>query len=211
LIRAPFFHCGRESFARVSLKRARCSRSQKFCAVNTGISAIVLAAWLMGNCSFAAADDTAALMANRTAIEKVYYDHRLGAKPPFEQALPPTQIERMINLDRKKEAILESVYGEPVSSADLEAEMKRIDASTRAPETLAEIKRALSNDPVRIDRSLIKPIWAERNPGGLGKAIHGTTGIIEKSTPGDHLATHSTVGRGKRGNKPANADRSRGV
>ena len=123
---------------------------------------VVLTAWWLGICSFAAADDIPALMADRMAIEKVYYDHRLGTKPPFEQTLPPAQLEQMISLDRKKEAILKSVYGETVSSADLEAELNRIDAGTRAPETLTEIKSALSNDLVRIYRSLIKPILVER-------------------------------------------------
>ena len=41
-------------------------------------------------CSAAAwADDMAALVRDRAAIERVYYNHRLGQKPPFEEALPP--------------------------------------------------------------------------------------------------------------------------
>jgi hypothetical protein len=43
-------------------------------------------------CSVAALADEAALVRDRAAIEQVYYDHRLGQKPPFEQATPPALI-----------------------------------------------------------------------------------------------------------------------
>ena len=36
-------------------------------------------------------DEVAALMRDRTAIERVYYNHRLGQKPPFEEGLHATQ------------------------------------------------------------------------------------------------------------------------
>ncbi len=38
-------------------------------------------------------DDLAVLLRDRAAIERVYYNHRLGQKPPFEQATPPALIE----------------------------------------------------------------------------------------------------------------------
>jgi O-methyltransferase involved in polyketide biosynthesis len=48
-----------------------------------GLTALILAM-----ASAFAADDAASLCADRTAIERVYYEHRLGQKPPFEQVLP---------------------------------------------------------------------------------------------------------------------------
>src|SRR5207248_1230977 len=61
--------------------------------------------------SGAATDAPAALLADRTAIERVYYAHRLGNKPPFEQALPPATIEHLVSLDLKKETLLKNAYG----------------------------------------------------------------------------------------------------
>ena len=54
----------------------------------------------------------AALVQARTAIERVYYNHRLGQKPPFEQVSPPSLIERLVKEDLRKEAVLKQVYGE---------------------------------------------------------------------------------------------------
>ena len=33
------------------------------------------------------ADDFTVLCADRAAVERVYYQHRIGEKPPFEQAM----------------------------------------------------------------------------------------------------------------------------
>jgi hypothetical protein len=44
----------------------------------------------------------------------------------------------------------------------VEAEVRRIDTTTRAPEMLAEIKHALGDDPARFARAMARPIVAER-------------------------------------------------
>ncbi len=44
----------------------------------------------------------------------------------------------------------------------LEAEVQRINTTTRAPDMLAEIKTALGNDPARFANSFAKPILVER-------------------------------------------------
>jgi hypothetical protein len=36
---------------------------------------------------------TYSIRADRAAIERVYYNHRTGQKPPFEQALPAAALE----------------------------------------------------------------------------------------------------------------------
>jgi hypothetical protein len=113
--------------------------------------------------AFAAlADDFASLRADRSAIERVYYNHRLGEKPPFEQALPAATLENLVRQDLRKEAALKRAYGVEVTPAMLDAEVRRINTTTRAPEVLAEIKVALGNDPARFALAMAKPIVVER-------------------------------------------------
>ena len=92
----------------------------------------------------------------------MYYEHRLGNKPPFEQLLPPSVIEQLVKQDLHKEATLKKIYRVDISANQVEAEVKRIDTTTRAPETLAELKKALGDDPARFARSVAKPIVVER-------------------------------------------------
>lgn len=108
------------------------------------------------------ADTTRELIADRAAIERVYHDHRTGTKPPFEQAMPPALLERMAEADQRKEAALVKVYSVQVTPEMVEAEVRRIDATTRSPEVLAEIKHALGDDPVRFARSVARPIVVEK-------------------------------------------------
>lgn len=100
--------------------------------------------------------------ADRVAIERVYYAHRLGNKPPFEQLLPPALVEKRITKDLRKEAVLKKVYGIEITAAMVEAEFTRIDATTRAPDVLAELKAALGNDQTRFARAVVKPMVVER-------------------------------------------------
>jgi len=107
-------------------------------------------------------EDFASLLADRAALERVYYNHRLGDKPPFEQALPRQTLERLVGDDLRKETTLKKVYGVEVTPAMLEAEVQRINTTTRAPEVLAELKAALGNDPARFAHTVAQPIIAER-------------------------------------------------
>jgi hypothetical protein len=106
--------------------------------------------------------DMAFLRADRAAIERIYYNHRIGDKPPFEQALPPATLENLIRQDLRKEAALKQTYGVTVTPALLDVEVQRINTTTRAPEMLAEIKAALGNDPVRFASGFAKPMLVER-------------------------------------------------
>jgi hypothetical protein len=108
------------------------------------------------------ADDFASFRADRAAIERIYYNHRLGEKPPFEQALPQATLENLVQQELRKEAALKKAYGVEVTPAMLDAEVQRINSTTRAPEMLAEIKTALGNDPARFARAMAKPILVER-------------------------------------------------
>jgi hypothetical protein len=113
-------------------------------------------------CAAAMADDLAVLVRDRAAIERVYYNHRLGQKPPFEEALPFATLENLVRLDLKKEAVLRQTYGVAITPALLDAEVQRINTTTRAPDMLAEIKAALGHDPAKFAQAFAKPFLVER-------------------------------------------------
>lgn len=112
--------------------------------------------------AFAAGNDLAALCTDRAAIERVYHEHRTGTKPPFAQAMPAALLETLVRTDAKKEALLARAYAVKITEAMVTAEVQRIEATTRAPETLAEIKAALGNDPARFARAMARPTVVER-------------------------------------------------
>jgi len=113
-------------------------------------------------CSAASGGDLPARCADRAAIERVYHAHRLGTKQPFEEAMPADLLESLVRSDLHKEAVLERVYGVTVTPEMVAAEVRRIDATTRAPEMLAEIKAALGNDPQKFAFAFARPIVVER-------------------------------------------------
>lgn len=106
--------------------------------------------------------DFTSLCADRAAIERVYYNHRLGEKPPFEQVLPRASVENLVQHDLRKEAALKQTFNVEITPTLLDAEVQRIKTTTRAPEMLAEIKAALGNDPARFADAFAKPILVER-------------------------------------------------
>jgi hypothetical protein len=112
--------------------------------------------------AWAAEPDFAALCTDRAAVERVYYNHRTGTKPPFEETLPADALRRLAQADLTKEAALKKVYGVEVTAAMLNAEVQRINRTTRAPEILAELKAALGNDTHRFARTVARPIVVER-------------------------------------------------
>src|SRR5450759_1669864 len=91
-------------------------------------------------------EDFGVRCADQAAIERVYYNHRLGEKPPFEQVLPPAMLENLVRQDLRKEAALKHAYGVEVTAAMVDAEVQRINTTARAPDILAEIKAALGHD-----------------------------------------------------------------
>ncbi len=107
-------------------------------------------------------DDFSSLVADRSAMERVYFAHRLDPKPSFEQALPAAQIADLVRLDLKKKAILKRVYHLDLGQAEIDTEVQRINSTTRAPDVLAEIKHALGDDPRRFADTVAQPIVIER-------------------------------------------------
>lgn len=117
---------------------------------------------ILALCSAVFAENIPDLCTDRAAVERVYYNHRLGEKPAFEQALPRDTLLQIIRADLHKEAVLRKAYGVEITPVLIEAEGQRIKSTTRAPEMLGEIKAALGNDPGRFARAVVKPILVER-------------------------------------------------
>jgi hypothetical protein len=138
------------------------ARSRRILAVKRAEARAPLTMFLLLLCSIVPAADLASLGADRAAIERVYYNHRLGDKPPFEQTMPPALVEKLVREDLHKEAVLKKSYGVEITPAMLAAEVQRINATTRAPEVLAELKAALGNDTNRFARTVARPIVVER-------------------------------------------------
>jgi hypothetical protein len=112
--------------------------------------------------SLVRAEDLTTLCTDRVAVERVYYNHRLGTKPPFAQVMPPALVEKLVEQDLHKEAVLKKVYGIEITPAMLAAEVRRINTTTRAPDILAELKAALGNDTNRFAVTVVKPILVGR-------------------------------------------------
>lgn len=110
----------------------------------------------------AATDDFRTLCADRAAVERVYYEHRLSTKPPFERTMPEALVRKLVHSDLRKESVLAQVYGVKVSEEMVQAEVRRIDATSRAPEILAGLKAALGNDSNRFARTVARPLVVER-------------------------------------------------
>jgi len=123
---------------------------------------LALALLLLAAKASEAPDDFTALCADRTAVEQVYYQHRLGNKPPFAQLLPPAAIQKLVRQDLQKEAVLKKVYGFEITPAQIDAEVRRINDTSRAPDILADLKAALGNDPARFAQTVVKPVLVER-------------------------------------------------
>jgi hypothetical protein len=108
------------------------------------------------------AEDLTQRVLDRAAIERVYASHRIGAGKSPEPSLSTAKIERLVRDDATKEATLRRVYQVAITPAQIDAEAKRIDSTTRAPGMLAEIKRALGDDPARFVGTVVRPIVVDR-------------------------------------------------
>jgi hypothetical protein len=146
---------------------------------------------LLNSCLVALPADLPSLRADRADIERVYYNHRLGDKPPFEQVLPPAALAELVRQDLRKEAALKNVYGVEITPSLLDGEVQRINTTTRAPDMLAEIKAALGNDPGRFADAFAKPLLVERLLRGKfdnDDALHAPERRLVEQTRNELLA-----------------------
>ena len=144
------------------------------------------------------ANPDASLVDDRRAVELVYYQHRTGTKPLFEQVLPTAELEKLVALESKKESVLKHVYGVQITDAMVEAEVRRINETTRAPDVLLELKAALGDDPGRFARAIARPIVVERtlrarfeNDDKLHAAERGKVAALRTEILGDRNGTYA--------------------
>ena len=70
-------------------------------------------------------------------------------------------LEQLVRTDMRKEQLLLRLYHTEISEAQVQAEITRIDQSTRAPEILRELKQALGNDSHRFARAVVRPMLVD--------------------------------------------------
>lgn len=114
----------------------------------------------------AAAAEPPSPLQDRIAIARVYYNRQTGDKPPFQTAVPLHTLQAALDQDSLKETVLTKTYGVTVTTPMVEAEIKRIQTTTLAPETLAELWAAVGKDPERFGRSIAKPLVVDRELRG---------------------------------------------
>ena len=95
-------------------------------------------------------------------IERVRHAHQIGEKRPFEAVFPQSLLERKVKTYLRQSLALERIWKTPVTAAMVRAEAERMQRGTRMPERLAELHRALDNDPVLILECLVRPVLVER-------------------------------------------------
>src|SRR5437667_7716777 len=70
------------------------------------------------------------------AIERVYYSHQIGARKPFEQAVPRSVLEKKVRVYLKQSVALERFWHTPVTDEMLRKEMDRMARGSEMPDRL---------------------------------------------------------------------------
>jgi hypothetical protein len=111
-------------------------------------------------------------VAYQTAIEDVYWRHRIwpntnpGPKPPPHTVMSQAQLEKKVEGYLRNSQALEDYWQRPITAEQLQAEMERMASHTKQPEVLQELFEALGNAPFVIAECLARPIVAERLAAG---------------------------------------------
>ncbi|MBZ5640625.1 MAG: hypothetical protein LAO51_17955, partial [Acidobacteriia bacterium] len=96
------------------------------------------------------------------AIERVYYHHQIATQRTFEAAVGRDVLERKVRGYLAQSEALERVWRAPIRAEQLDAELARIVRSTRFPERLRELFRALGDDPLLVRECLVRPVLVDR-------------------------------------------------
>jgi N-acetylneuraminic acid mutarotase len=102
------------------------------------------------------------------AIEQVFWNHRVWPrenptpKPELSAVLSDAAIWAKVENCLAMGAALETTWGRPITTEQLQAEMNRMAADTRDPQLLAELFAALGNDPFVIAETLARQTLADR-------------------------------------------------
>jgi Kelch motif protein len=107
-------------------------------------------------------------VAYQRAIEEVYWRHRiwpnerLDPKPPLDAVMHQEQVEKKVEDYLRNSHALEDYWQQPITAAQLQAEMDRMAQHTKQPKVLRELFEALANDPFVIAECLARPVLTER-------------------------------------------------
>ena len=104
---------------------------------------------------------------DRIALERVRWEARAwpdgsGPKPRFDETALREGLRRRVESGRRAAVALERVWSEPVTAAQVQAEIDRMARGTRDAALLSKLWSALGNDPARIAESLALPVLARR-------------------------------------------------
>ncbi len=89
-------------------------------------------------------------------IERVYYGHQVGTRPPFDEIASPDRLERKVRRYLEQSVALDQIWSEPLTAEALSREWERIARSTSFPDRLRELYRALGDDPFVIQECLVR-------------------------------------------------------
>lgn len=118
--------------------------------------------------ALASALDPAQRVSAQLAIEGVYWRHRIwpadnpDPKPSLDQMLPPSVVRARVEDYMLESEALDRIWGLPIRNEELQVEVERMAASSRAPQVLQEIFTALGNDPTLVAECLARPLLADR-------------------------------------------------
>src|SRR5262245_3588377 len=107
-------------------------------------------------------------VAAQRRIEQVYWEHRIwpsvnpGTKPALDEVLPDSALRAKVEEALRQSAALGEVWGRPVTSVALQAELNRMAAGTRDPEMLRELFAVLDDDPFVIAETLARQSLVDR-------------------------------------------------
>ncbi|OGF68138.1 MAG: hypothetical protein A2Y62_19505 [Candidatus Fischerbacteria bacterium RBG_13_37_8] len=104
----------------------------------------------------------------QSAIEKVYWDHRIWPgdnmkpKPGFHEIINESILKAKAEDTLRKTNALFYYYKEPVTAQQLQAEMNRMALRTREAKVLKELLQVLNNDARLVAECLARPVLVER-------------------------------------------------
>jgi putative metal-binding protein/HYR domain-containing protein len=101
------------------------------------------------------------------AIERVYYSHQIGARKPFEDAVPRGLLEGKVRTYLQQTLALERIWQTPLTPDALERELRRIVRSSHSPGRLREVFQALGHDQFLIEECFVRPVLVNRLARGF--------------------------------------------
>jgi N-acetylneuraminic acid mutarotase len=138
----------------------------------------------------------------QSAIEGVYWRHRIwpadnpGPKPSLDEVMPESVLRAKVEDYLLKSNGLERLWARPIQDKEVQAEVERMAASSRAPQLLQEVFAALGNDPILVAECLARPLVADRLIRGA-YAHDPRYHLVLKTAIEHSLARHASVAEWK--------------